>query len=216
MSDTQTTLPLSPSPEPEKKPPRIKIPAYVDNWDEYFLNMAKVVSIKSKDPKCPVGAVIVSQDNIVLSIGFNGLARGVHDDERTLLDAAEKLRVICHAENNAIMNAARVGSHPLQGTTIYVTKFPCLACCNAIIQAGIKRIYTHDKEFWNDDPADADHSRKKRVLREAHIEVDAPYHPAFRPTEQIIVPKKPSGKETGVPKKSSPKKTRVPAMAKVS
>jgi dCMP deaminase len=215
MSDARTTLPLSSSPEPKKKPRRISIPASVDNWDEYFLNIAKVVSIKSKDPKCPVGAVIASQDSIVLSTGFNGLARGVHDSDQILLDAAEKLKVICHAENNAIMNAARIGCHPLQGTTIYVTKFPCLACCNAIIQAGVKRIYTHDKEFWNDDPADADHSRKMRLLREAHIEVDAPYHPAFMPTEQIVVPKKSPGKETGVPKKASPKKIGVPHVAKV-
>ena len=155
------------------------------------MHVAKAVSIKSKDPKCPVGAVIVSEDNVVLSTGFNGLARGVHDDDQTLLDADEKLRVICHAENNAIVNAARVGGRPLQGSTIYVTKFPCLACCNAIIQAGIKRIYTHDNEFWKDDSVDQDHSRKKRVLHEAHIEVVAPFHPSFQPSEQITVPKKP-------------------------
>jgi len=184
---------------------RISIPAHVDSWDEYFLNIAKVVSIKSKDPKCPVGAVIVSQDKIPLTMGFNGLPRGVHDDEQVLLDADEKLRVICHAEYNAIMNAARMGGCPLQGATIYVTKFPCLSCCNAIIQAGIRRIYTHDEEFWNDDPVDKDHSRKKRVLREARIEVAAPYHPAFRPTEQITVPKKKTapkkrpGRESGSP-----------------
>jgi dCMP deaminase len=200
MSETQPTLPLSGALETEAESPRIDIPAHVDNWDEYFLNIAKAVSIKSKDPKCPVGAVIVSEDNIVLSTGFNGLARGVHDDEQTLLDADEKLRVICHAEDNAIMNAARVGGRPLQGTTIYVTKFPCLACCNAIIQAGIKRIYTHDNEFWKDDPVDKDHSRKKRVLHEAHIVVHAPYHPAFAPTEQIMVPKRATPKRVGVPK----------------
>lgn len=200
MSEAQPVLPISTGSEAEPQSPRISIPAHVDNWDEYFLNIAKVVSIKSKDPKCPVGAVIVSQDNIILSTGFNGLARGVHDDEQTLLDAAEKLRVICHAENNAIMNAARVGGRPLQETTIYVTKFPCLACCNGIIQAGIKRIYTHDDSFWNDDPVDEDHSRKKRVLHEARIEVGAPYHPAFRPSEQITVPKKKSPtRETNAP-----------------
>jgi dCMP deaminase len=192
MSEVQPVLPIPISSEPDAQPPRISIPAHVDNWDEYFLNIAKAVSIKSKDPKCPVGAVIVSEDNIILSTGFNGLARGVHDDEQTLLDAAEKLRVICHAEDNAIVNAARVGGRPLQETTIYVTKFPCLACCNAIIQAGIKRIYTHDDSFWNDDPVDENHSRKKRILHEARIEVDAPYHPAFRPSEQITVPKKKS------------------------
>ena len=199
MSDVGPVLPSSRSLEPEAQPLRISIPAHVDSWDEYFLNIAKAVSIKSKDPKCPVGAVIVSQDNILLSTGFNGLARGVNDDEQTLLDAAEKLKVICHAEDNAIVNAARVGGRPLQDTAIYVTKFPCLACCNAIIQAGIKRIYTHDDSFWNDDPVDDDHSRKKRVLHEARIEVDAPYHPAFRPSEQITVPKKKSpARETSV------------------
>jgi dCMP deaminase len=170
---------------------RVDIPAHVDDWDEYFLVLAKAVSIKSKDPKCAVGAVVVSEDHIVLSTGFNGLARGVYDDDKTLSDAIEKLRVICHAEDNAIINAARVGGRPLQGATIYVTKFPCLACCNAIIQAGIRRVYTHDDEYWKDDPADGDHSRKKRVLREAGIVVAAPYHPDFNPKERITVPKKP-------------------------
>jgi dCMP deaminase len=173
---------------------RFTIPAHVERWDEYFLNIAKAVSIKSKDPKCPVGAVIASSDNVLLTTGFNGLARGVHDDEQTLMDADEKLRVICHAEHNAIMNAARIGV-ALQDAAIYVTKFPCLACCNAIIQAGVKRIYTHDDSFWNDDPVDKDHSRKKRILHDARIEVNAPFHPAFKPTEQIMVPKRKSSKK---------------------
>ena len=173
-----------------ESPDRMSIPVRVDTWDDYFLNIAKVVSIKSKDPRCPVGAVIVSEDNIILSTGFNGMARGVHDDEAILADAVEKISVICHAENNAISNAARVGGRPLQGATVYVTKFPCLACCNDIIQAGIKRIVTHDDAFWDDDPADKDHSRKKRILHEAHLIVHAPFHPAFKPAEQIVVPKR--------------------------
>src|ERR1700742_4258491 len=110
MSESQAFLPLT---EPESA--RISIPAHVDNWTDYFLNIAKTVSIKSKDPKCPVGAVIVSEDNLILSTGFNGLARGVHDDEQTLFDADEKLRIICHAEHNAIINAARMGARTLQG-----------------------------------------------------------------------------------------------------
>jgi deoxycytidylate deaminase len=87
----------SDEPKPEAQTSRISIPVYIDNWNDYFLHMAQAASIKSKDPKCPVGPVIVSEDNIVLSTGFNGLPRGVHDDEQTLLDADEKLRVICHA-----------------------------------------------------------------------------------------------------------------------
>jgi len=188
MSEIEPKLPLE-AHEAPAEPGRIYMPAQVDNWNEYFLYVAKAVSIKSKDPKCPVGAVIVSEDNVILATGFNGLARGVHDDDEILLDADEKLRVICHAENNAIMNAARVGCR-LLGSTIYVTKFPCLACCNAIIQAGMKRIFTHDESFWKDDPLDQDHSRKERVLHEARMVVEAPYHPSYKPTEQITVPKK--------------------------
>ena len=138
----------------------------------------------------------MSPDHLVLSTGFNGLARGIHDDEHILQDAEEKLRVICHAEYNAIINAARMGAHPLEGMSIYVTKFPCFSCCNTIVQSGIRRVYTHDHEFWKDDPVDEDGSRKIRLLHDARIEVVAPYHFHFRPDKQITVPKKPPARET--------------------
>jgi dCMP deaminase len=170
--------------EPAPQTARISIPEHVDGWDDYFLWMATVASIKSKDPRCRVGAVITSKDNVVLSTGFNGLARGVYDDQDILEDPDEKLKIICHAEQNAILNAARIGA-ALKDATIFVTKFPCLTCCNAIIQAGITRIYTHDTWFWNDDPFDKDHSRKKRILKQADITVHAPYHPTYCPKEQI-------------------------------
>jgi dCMP deaminase len=163
-------------------------PEHVDNWDEYFLWIAEVVAIKSKDPRCSVGAVIVSHDNIVLSTGFNGLARRIYDDERLLADAEEKLKVICHAEANAIFNAARIGV-ALHDASIFVTKFPCLACCNAIIQAGIARLYTHDNRFWDDDPLDSDHHHKRAVLRQARIKIDAPFHPEYAPTRPITLKK---------------------------
>lgn len=159
-------------------------PQHVDSWDEYFLWIAEAVAIKSKDPRCSVGAVIVSDENIVLSTGFNGLARRIHDDERLLADAEEKLKVICHAEANAIYNAARLGV-ALHGASIFVTKFPCLACCNAIIQAGISRIYTHDRRYWDDDPLDADHHHKRAVLKQSGIRVDAPFHPEYIPAQPI-------------------------------
>jgi dCMP deaminase len=190
MSDSQKAS-SSQSREPESIPWEIAIPPYTENWDEYFMYIALAVSIKSKDTHCRVGAVIVSEDKIVLSTGFNGLARGVHDDMQILLDKDEKLKVICHAENNAIMNAARVGGHPLPGATIYVTKFPCLACCNAIIQAGITRIYTHDHEFWKHDPFDMEQTRKPRVLHQAGVKVDAPFHPMFMPSKPITPPTEP-------------------------
>lgn len=179
-------------PTPSGKPELLAIPARVDNWDDYFLHVASVLSIKSKDPRCAVGAVIVSQDHVILSAGFNGFARGVYDDMETLSNADEKIKVICHAELNAIVNAARVGVR-IEGATIYVSKFPCISCCNAIIQAGLKRLATHDPEYWKDDPLDKDHSLKRRVLRETHIEVYAPYHPEFTPKTQITVPKRKPG-----------------------
>lgn len=207
MSDLQKAPPL-PTSKLKTAQQEIVIPVHTDSWDEYFMHIAWAVSIKSKDTSCPVGAVIVSPDKIVLSTGFNGLARGVHDDMQILLRKNEKLKVICHAESNAIMNVARVGGHPLPGATIYVTKFPCLACCNAIIQAGITRIYTHDSEFWKNDPFDKDHTRKPRVLHEASVKVDAPYHPKFMPNEAITGPKKPlpEGLPVG-PKKVRPRKS---------
>jgi dCMP deaminase len=162
----------------------IVVPDHVDTWEDYFMWMASAASIKSKDPRCRVGAVIASKGNVILSTGFNGLARGVHDDEHLLTNADEKLKVICHAEQNAILNAARIGV-ALESSSIFVTKFPCLSCCNAIIQAGISRIYTHDKGFWDDDPFDKDHSRKKNILHQAGMQVDAPFHPAFMPKERI-------------------------------
>ena len=168
----------------ETRQPRRRADSHVESWDEYFLAISKTVASKSKDPRCKVGAVIVSPDKLVLSTGFNGLARGVPDDEGLLGDVEEKLKWICHAEFNAILNASRMGA-ALKDCTIYVNKFPCLACCNAIVQAGIARIYTHDAEYWDDDPADPEHTRKKPLLKESGVKVDAPFHHDFKPKKPI-------------------------------
>ncbi len=179
MSSTNGQSPPNGQPPTEQE--------YIDNWDEYFLSIAETVARKSKDPRCQVGAVIVSTDNVVLSTGFNGLARGVVDDERILDDAEEKLKWICHAEMNAILNAARTGV-AVAGCSIYVNKFPCLACCNAILQSGIARLYTHDKKYWNDDPFDPTHERKRATLKQARLKIHAPFHPEYNPQTPISWP----------------------------
>jgi dCMP deaminase len=189
MPNAETPTITSATPRLEAQRAEICMPECVDSWDEYFLCIAMAASIKSKDERCRVGAVIASPTNVVLSTGFNGLARGIHDDKDLLGDPDEKLKVICHAEQNAILNAARIGV-AVEGATIFVTKFPCLACCNHIIQAGIKRIYTHDNWYWNDDPFDKDHSRKRDILHQAHIKIDAPFHPEYSPKEPIDPKKK--------------------------
>jgi dCMP deaminase len=153
------------------------------DWNTYFLRIAAVVSVKSKDPRSPVGAVICSPDNVVISTGFNGFARGVFDDAKRLDRQREKLQWICHAEVNAIMNAARVGV-ALQDAQIYVTKFPCLSCCNAIVQAGIRRVCTHDNKFWDGD-GDKSGARKLELIRQTRLIVDAPFHPNFQPSYRV-------------------------------
>jgi dCMP deaminase len=111
------------------------------SWDEYFYQMAELVSSRSRDD-CPVGAVIVGEDHVVVATGYNGLPRRVADLEDRL-QKEEKLCWTVHAETNAICNAARVGAST-KGSTVYVTKFPCAACSGVLAQSGILRLVTHD------------------------------------------------------------------------
>ena len=116
-------------------------------WDEYFMGMAKLSALRSKDPNTKVGACIVDQDHKVVSNGYNGMPRGV-DETKVSWNKGEgldsKYLYVCHAEFNAILNT-RNGS-ALKGCTLYVTLFPCNECAKAIIQTGIKEIvYECDK-----------------------------------------------------------------------
>ncbi len=117
------------------------------NWDEYFMGIALLSSKRSKDPSTKVGACIVDNENKVVSIGYNGMPRGLDESKLSWnkndgLDS--KYLYVCHAEFNAILNT-RNGSS-LKGCTVYVTLFPCNECAKAIIQTGIKKIvYLSDK-----------------------------------------------------------------------
>jgi len=143
-------------------------------WDDYFYEIAEVVAKKSKD-KPKVGAVIVrEEDHILLSTGYNGPPRKVLDLERRLAGKKTKLSWICHAEMNAIFNAVRSGA-ALLGGKIYVTKFPCVMCAGAIIQAGLVGVYTEDIWFWEGDPLDdGAGSCSVRTLTEAGVQIHAP------------------------------------------
>lgn len=118
------------------------------SWDEYFMGIAQLSGMRSKDPHTQVGACIVSGDNKILSMGYNGFPTGCSDDEfpwdregEQLLET--KYPFVTHGEMNAILNY-RGGS--LEGTKLYVSLFPCNECTKAIIQAGIKTIvYDSDK-----------------------------------------------------------------------
>lgn len=116
-------------------------------WDEYFMGVAYMSGMRSKDPNTQVGACIVSSDNKILSMGYNGLPRGCSDDEFPWAREGEPLEnkylFTTHSELNAILN---YGGTSLEGAKMYVTLFPCNECAKAIIQAGIKTIvYADDK-----------------------------------------------------------------------
>ena len=113
------------------------------SWDEYFMGIAILAAKRSKDPSTQVGACIVSQDNIIISTGYNGMPKGCSDDEfpwdrKAETDDQTKYPYVVHAELNAILNA---NGRDLRGSRIYVALFPCNECAKAIIQSGIQEVY---------------------------------------------------------------------------
>lgn len=117
------------------------------NWDEYFMGISLLSAQRSKDPNSQVGACIVSNDNKILSIGYNGFPIGCSDDELSWEREGNfqdtKYPYVCHAELNAILNYTGT---TLKSSKIYVALFPCNECAKAIIQSGIKEvIYLSDR-----------------------------------------------------------------------
>jgi dCMP deaminase len=111
--------------------------ANANKWDRRFLDLAQHIASWSKDPSTKVGAVIVDVDKRVVSVGFNGLARGVVDLPERLDDREMKYKMIIHAERNALLFAR--GN--LKGTVLYCSAMlPCTACAALIIQAGVARV----------------------------------------------------------------------------
>ena len=119
------------------------------NWDEYFMAIAKLSSMRSKDPSTQVGSCIVGEDNRILSIGYNGAPNGFSDAEFPWDREGDmintKYAYVCHSEMNAILNY-RGSRKDLEHAKIYVDLFPCNECAKLIIQSGIKEvIYLCDK-----------------------------------------------------------------------
>lgn len=121
----------------------------MNKWDSRYLGLAGYVAQWSKDPSTRVGAVIVDDKQRVISVGFNGLPRGVED---TYLSRETKLAQTIHAEENALAFAKR----DVEGMAIYVSHPPCARCAAKLIQAGIKRVVCKHAEGdfqtrWADD-----------------------------------------------------------------
>ena len=126
------------------------------SWDEYFIGIAKLSSMRSKDPNTQVGCCIVSHDNRILSVGYNGAPRGFNDDKFPWGRIGDRLNTkymyVCHGELNAILNY-RGNNKDFEGAKMYVHYFPCNECAKAIVQCGIKEvIYSHN--YDHDDHGD--------------------------------------------------------------
>lgn len=141
-------------------------------WTDYFLNIAEQVKCKSKDNSTQIGAVIVGEDNEVLSTGYNSFPRGACDSDDSRQERPEKYFWFEHAERNAIYNAARVGTR-LKNSTIYITSgLPCIDCARAIVNVGIKKVFcktictTLNKLKWEESQ-----KRSKALFEECGVEV---------------------------------------------
>ncbi len=151
------------------------------SWDEYFMGVAILSGMRSKDPNTQVGCCIVSQDNKILSMGYNGLPIGCSDDmfpwEREGEDPLEtKYVYTVHSELNAILNY-RGGS--LDGAKLYVSLFPCNECAKAIIQAGIKEVI-YDCDKYEDTPS----VKASKMMFEA---AGVSYHPYQKTHREITI-----------------------------
>ncbi|NLK65466.1 MAG: dCMP deaminase family protein [Tissierellia bacterium] len=138
------------------------------SWDDYFMGLALLSSMRSKDPSSQVGACIVdSETNRILSVGYNGLPKNCSDDEYPWMKEGETLETkypyVVHAELNAILNNRGA---ILEGSKLYTTLFPCNECAKAIIQSGIKEIvYLSDKHSES-----AEVKASKKMLTSAGVD----------------------------------------------
>ncbi len=138
------------------------------SWDEYFMGLALLSAKRSKDPQTQVGACIVSANNRVISVGYNGFAFGCSDDEFPWEREGELLETkypfVVHAELNAILNNRGVS---LEGARIFVALFPCNECAKAIIQCGIKEVVYLSDKYSETDIVKA----SKRMLNAAGVKL---------------------------------------------
>lgn len=151
------------------------------SWDEYFMGVAKLSGMRSKDPNTQVGCCIVSQDNRILSMGYNGFPTGCSDDEfpwaREGNDPVHiKYLYTTHSELNAILNYRGT---TLVGARLYVSLFPCNECAKAIIQSGISEVI-YDCDKYADTPGVI---ASKRMMDAAGVK----YHQYQRTDREIKI-----------------------------
>ena len=123
------------------------------SWEEYFMAIAQLSALRSKDPHTQVGACIVNAKKRIIGIGYNGFPTGLSDDNLPWGREGDFLQTkypyVCHAEMNAITNASNKPA--LDGATLYVSLFPCNECAKLIVQVGIKEVVYLSDKYPEDD-----------------------------------------------------------------
>ncbi len=129
------------------------------SWDEYFMNIARVVAGRATCDRKHVGAVLV-RDRTILSTGYNGSIRGLRhcSEEGHMMEDGHCVRTV-HAEANAIIQAAKNGV-AIDGATIYTTASPCWPCFKLIANSGCTRIVFG--EFYRDQRI-FEHAQQLRI-----------------------------------------------------
>ena len=142
------------------------------NWDEYFINIAEQVKLKSKDKRTQIGVVVVGKDNEIVSTGYNSFARGINDEVDERQERPEKYFWFEHAERNAIYNAARIGVSTL-GTTMYMTcGMSCSDCARAIINSGVSKIVLRKGKGAKGNKWNESAERSMKMFEEADVIVE--------------------------------------------
>jgi dCMP deaminase len=142
------------------------------NWDEYFINIAEQVKLKSKDKRTQIGVVVVGKDNEIVSTGYNSFPRGINDNISDRQERPEKYFWFEHAERNAIYNAARIGVSTL-GTTMYMTcGMSCSDCARAIINSGVSKIVLRKGKGAKGNKWNESAKRSMKMFEEAGVIVE--------------------------------------------
>ena len=161
---------VTPSQGVGRRPTKKEVMTVRKSWDEYFMEIAEIVKTRSTCLRREVGAVIV-KDNRIITTGYNGAPSGLK--HCTEIGGCERARLnipsgqrheLCralHAEQNAIIQAAKIGVST-EGATIYITLQPCVICAKMLVNAGIKRIV-----FKGEYPDEL----SKAILEEADVEL---------------------------------------------
>jgi dCMP deaminase len=142
------------------------------NWDEYFINIAEQVKLKSKDIRTQIGVVLVGKNNEIVSTGYNSFPRGINDTIDDRQEKPEKYYWFEHAERNAIYNAARIGVST-KGCRMYCTcGVPCADCAIAIIQCGIREVWVKQMPVLNNPEKWIESTKRSlQMFEEAKVKI---------------------------------------------